>query len=108
MTFVSLEEFRKIDLRIAKVIAVDEIPGADRLWKLTLELGEEKKEIVAGIKLFYSREVLLGKLIVVVNNLEPAQIRGVSSQGMLLAAKSGGEMALLTLDKELPTGALVG
>jgi methionyl-tRNA synthetase len=105
---VALEEFKKVDLRVAKVLDVLEIPGADRIWKLVLDLGSEKKEIVAGIKSFYSRESLLGKSIVVVNNLVPSVIRGVESQGMLLAAKSDGQLCILTLDKDVPPGSPIG
>ena len=105
MTF---EEFKKTELRVAKVLDVLEIPGADRIWKLLVDVGGEKKEIVAGIKVHYSRESLLGKSIVVVNNLAPSVIRGVESQGMLLAAKSEGLLSVLTLDKDLPPGSLIG
>ncbi len=85
-----------------------EIPGADRLWRLTVDVGSEKKEIVAGVKLWYDKEALIGKRIVVVNNLAPAVIRGVESRGMLLAAKEGQEFGLLTVDKPLPPGSVVG
>ena len=108
MSVVAFEEFKKNELRTAKVLDVQEIPGADRLWKLTIDVGSEKKEIVAGIKQHYSRENLLGKTIVVVNNLTPSVIRGVESKGMLLAAKSGPQLLLLTVDGDLPPGSPVG
>ena len=108
MSALALEEFKKTDLRVAKVLDVLEIPGADRLWKLLIDVGSEKKEIVAGIKPYYSRESLVGKSIVVVNNLAPSVIRGVESQGMLLAAKSGGQHCVLTLDKDVPPGSPIG
>ncbi len=108
MSELSLEDFKKAELRIAKILDVQEIPGADRLWKLLIDVGSEKKEIVAGIKKFYSREALLGRSIVVVHNLAPTVIRGVESKGMLLAAKDGAELALLRPDKDLPVGSLVG
>ena len=112
---LTFEEFKKTELRVAKVLDVQEIPGADRLWKLLIDVGSEKKEIVAGIKMHYTREALLGKSIIVVNNLTPTVIRGVESNGMLLAASveggsaSGGKsLTILTLDKEVPPGSPVG
>ena len=108
MTPLALEEFKKIELRTAKVLDAQEIPGADRLWKLLIDVGSEKKEIVAGIKAHYSREALIGRAIIIVNNLAPSIIRGVESKGMLLAAKSESQLTLLTLDRELPPGSPVG
>jgi methionyl-tRNA synthetase len=108
MSEVSLADFKRLDLCSAKILDVQEIPGADKLWRLTIDTGLEKKDIVAGIKTHYSREALLGKSIVVVNNLAPAVIRGVESRGMLLAAKAGEALSLLTPDKELPSGSPVG
>lgn len=105
---IPLADFKQIELKVAKVLDVTEIPGADKLWKLLIDVGAEKKEIVAGIKTAYPRETLLGRSIVVVNNLAPAVIRGVESRGMLLAAKDGATLSLLTVDRELPAGSLVG
>ena len=108
MTALAFEEFKKVELRVAKVLDVQEIPGADRLWKLLLDVGSEKKQIVAGIKAHYTPEALLGRSIVLVNNLTPSVIRGVESQGMLLAAKHEAQMSILTIDKDLPPGSLIG
>ena len=108
MSELSFEDFKKTELRVAKILDVQEIPGADRLWKLQIDTGSEKKEIVAGIKQFYAREALMGRSVVVVNNLVPSTIRGVVSQGMLLAAKDGTMLSLLSPDKEVPPGSLVG
>lgn len=108
MSEVLLEEFKKLELRTAKILEAEEIPGADKLWKLKIDVGSEKKEIVAGIKAFYTKEALVGRSIVVVNNLSPATIRGVESRGMLLAAKDGSGLSLLTADKEMPAGSVVG
>ena len=107
MTEISLEEFKKIELRVAKILEAEEIPGADRIWKLTVDTGLEKRQLVAGIKLFYSKEALIGRSVVIVHNLSPATIRGVESRGMLLAAKDGTGLSILTLDKELPPGSVV-
>ena len=108
MAEISAEDFKKLELRVAKVLEVSEIPGADRLWKLRIEVGLETKEIVAGVKKFYTREQLIHKSIVVVNNLAPAMIKGVESRGMLLAAKSENALSLIVLDAELPSGSVVG
>ena len=108
MSEVLFADFKKNDLRVAKILDVQEIAGADRLWKLLIDVGSEKKEIVAGIKAFYSREQLLGKSIIVVNNLLPTVIRGVESRGMLLAAKDETRLSILTIDQDLPAGSLVG
>ena len=108
MSEVTFADFKKTDLRVAKILEVQEIAGADRIWRLLVDVGTEKKEIVAGIKAFYSREQLLGKSVIVVNNLTPSVIRGVESRGMLLAAKEGTRLSLLLIDQDLPAGSLVG
>jgi methionyl-tRNA synthetase len=108
MSEISIEDFKKLELRTAKVLDAQEIPGADKLWRLLIDAGSEKKEIVAGIKPFYSRQALIGKNIILVNNLAKAIIRGVESSGMLLAAKEGSSLSLLTIDKELPPGSAIG
>ena len=105
---VSLADFKKIDLKVAKILDVQEVPGADKLWKISVDLGSEKKEVVAGIKASYPKEALLGKSVIVVNNLAPATIRGVESQGMLLAAKDPSGLSIITLDREISPGSLVG
>ena len=117
---LTFADFKKCDLRVAKIIEVAEIPGADRLWRLTVDVGTEKKDIVAGVKAFYSREQLLGRSIIIVNNLEPTVIRGVESRGMLLAAstvkpadpstgaKEEKRLTLLGLEADLPPGSSVG
>jgi methionyl-tRNA synthetase len=92
---------------VARILDAREIPGADKLWRLDIDVGSEKKEIVAGIKAFYSKEELVGKSIVVVNNLAPAVIRGVESRGMLLAARDNGRLSLVTVDKESPPGSSI-
>jgi methionine--tRNA ligase beta chain len=105
---ITLDDFKKIELRVARIIDVRELPGADRIWHLNIEIGSEAREIVAGVKKHYTREDLLGKHIVVIQNLEPAVIRGVASHGMLLAAKSGDDLVLLTPDRPIASGATVG
>jgi methionyl-tRNA synthetase len=105
MENISFDDFKKMDLRVAQIKAAEDIEGADKLYKLTIDLGEERN-LVAGIKPYYSKEELIGKKIVVIANLEPKTIRGVASHGMLLAASNldKSKVVLLTLDKDLENG----
>ena len=104
---VSFEEFKKLDIRIAKILEVKEHPNADKLFILKIDTGEKQKQIVAGIRNFYRKEDLLEKQIVVVDNLEPVTIRGESSEGMLLAAQGDDTISVLIPDKLTKTGAVV-
>src|SRR5439155_1698947 len=102
---VGIEEFGRIDLRTARVVAAERVPGADRLLKLTVDIGSETRTIVAGIAARYPPESLVGKTIVVVANLKPAKLRGVVSQGMLLAASdASGQPYILTTEEPVPPG----
>jgi len=105
---VTIDDFFKTQLKTAKVLEAEKIEGADKLLKLQIEIGSEKRQLVAGIAQFYAPEDIIGKTIVVVANLQPAKIRGVESQGMLLAAKQGKELKLVTVDGEISSGASVG
>jgi methionyl-tRNA synthetase len=106
---IAIDEFFKAKLKTAKILEAEKVEGADRLLKLQIDIGNEKRQIVAGIAAFYSPENLIGKNIVVVSNLKPAKIRGVESNGMLLAAKTpDGELRLATLDGDIPPGSSVG
>jgi len=105
---VSIEEFKNFELKIAFIESAEPHPNADRLYILKLKVGEVKKQIVAGIRAFYGEEELKGKKIVIVNNLETAVIRGVESQGMLLAASVGkDELSLLVPERPITDGAIV-
>ena len=104
---ISFQAFQKVKLRVARVEAAERVEGADRLLKLQVSLGDEKRQLVAGVAQHYEPEALVGRQIVVVANLEPAKIRGVESQGMLLAALGEGGLALLQPDSEVPDGAEV-
>lgn len=104
---ITIEDFKKVELRVARVLEASEIEGADRLLKLQVDLGSEKRQLVAGIKKAYSPEELVGKHIVVVANLKPARLRGEESQGMLLAAQSDDGPVLVTFDKGVTVGAVV-
>ncbi len=102
---VGIDEFTRIDLRTARVAAAERVPGADKLLKLTVDLGGETRTIVAGIAARYAPETLVGKTIVVVANLKPAKLRGVVSQGMLLAASdASGSPYILTTEEPVQPG----
>ena len=103
---ISFAEFQKLDLRVGCVIAVDPIEGADRLFKMQVDLGTEKRQVVAGIAEHYKLDDLIGKQVILVVNLEPAMIRNVESHGMILAA-SGDSVVLLTPETEVPLGTQV-
>ena len=104
---ISFEEFKRLDLRTGKIVAADRVPGADKLLQLTVDIGTERRPMVAGIAQWYSPEDLVGRQVVVVANLAPARIRGVESRGMLLAADLNGAAVLLEPDKEVPPGSTV-
>jgi len=108
-TLISIEEFARLDLRVAKVLAAERVEGTDKLLKLDVDLGTEKRQVVAGIAKHYTPEDLVGKQIVVVANLKPARLRGVVSQGMLLAGSTPdtSQLAVVTTDRELPLGSKV-
>jgi methionine--tRNA ligase beta chain len=95
---IAYEDFAKLDLRVAKVLEARPHPNADKLLLLQIDLGDEQKQIVAGIRQHYTPEQLVGRRIVVVNNLAPAMLRGEASHGMLLAATSGEKVVLLAPD----------
>ncbi|MCX7819949.1 MAG: methionine--tRNA ligase [Kiritimatiellae bacterium] len=105
---LSLEEFRRAELRTARVLSAAPVPNTSKLLKLEIDLGAERRTIVAGIAQHYRAEELVGRTIVVVANLAPAKIRGIESRGMLLAASSGDRLRLVTVDGELPPGSSIG
>jgi methionyl-tRNA synthetase len=107
MDYLTYEEFKKMDLRVAKVLAAERVPGTSKLLKLQIDLGSEKRQIVAGVAETYSPEELVGKEFIVIANLQPAVIRGVESQGMLLAAEVEGKAIIPFFDRELPPGTKV-
>ena len=104
---VSYEDFKKLELRVAEIESVTAHPNADRLYVLGIKVGEVRKNIVAGIRKHYGEEELKGKKIVVVNNLEPAVIRGVESNGMLLAASEGEILTLIVPERPIADGATI-
>jgi methionyl-tRNA synthetase len=95
---ITYDDFAKLELRVARVLEARPHPNAERLLLLQVDVGDQQKQIVAGIRQHYTPEQLTGKLIVVVNNLAPAMLRGETSNGMLLAATSGDKVIVLTPD----------
>jgi methionyl-tRNA synthetase len=95
---ISYDDFAKIELRVAKVLEARPHPNADKLMLLQVDIGEQQKQIVAGIRQHYTPEQLVGKRIVIVNTLAPVMLRGEASNGMLLAATSGEKVIVLTPD----------
>lgn len=104
---ISIDEFRKVELKIATIKSVEPHPNADKLIVLQIDLGSEQRQICAGIRNQYALEELIGRQIVVVSNLETAKLRGLESQGMLLAASDEGRVVLVTPDKPVAPGSKV-
>ena len=104
---ISYEDFKKLDIRIGVVEKVEKVEKADKLYKLTVDIGSEKRTLVAGLAEFYKPEQLQGKKIVLLVNLEPRKLRGITSEGMLLAAVEGDKVSILTPDKDIPLGAKI-
>lgn len=104
---ITIEQFQQVELRVATIKEATPHPNADRLLVLKVDLGTEERQIVAGIRAHYQPEELVGKQIVVVANLEPAVLRGIESQGMLLAASDGERIVVLSPEKAVTAGAKV-
>ncbi|WP_461829911.1 methionine--tRNA ligase subunit beta [Aquifex sp.] len=102
---IGIEDFLKVDLRVAKVLSAERVEGSEKLLKLQISLGDEERTIVAGIAKHYSPEELVGKKIVIVANLKPRKIFGITSQGMLLAASDGENLSLIVPDRDVKEGA---
>ncbi len=104
---ISIEDFRKVELKVATVIAAEPHPNADRLIVLKVDLGSEQRQICAGIRNHYDPADLVGKQVVVVANLVSDTLRGIESQGMLLAASDDGRVIVLTPEKTVQAGSKV-
>lgn len=104
---VAYEDFAKLDIRVAVVKDVERIPKSKKLYKLKIDLGDEERTLVAGLAGYYTEEELKGKKIVVLANLEPKKLMGVTSQGMLLAADDGENVAILVPDRDVKPGAKI-
>ncbi|MBU5437045.1 methionine--tRNA ligase [Tissierella sp. MSJ-40] len=106
--FITIDDFAKVQLKVAEVVACENHPKADKLLVLQLKLGEETRQVVSGIKEFYSPEDLIGKKVVVVSNLKPVKLRGIESKGMILAAEdSEGKLTLVSTLEEIESGASI-
>jgi len=105
--FITIDDFAKVDLRVAKVLEAEKIEGADKLLKLILQVGEEKRQVVSGIAKHYSPDEIKGKYVVLVANLKPVRLKGIESQGMILAASEGESLVLVTTEKDIQSGSKV-
>ena len=101
------EEFKKLEFRVGRIKEVNDHPNADKLVVLTLDLGDRQKQVVAGIKQHYSKEELIGKQVVLVDNLDSVMLRGVESQGMILAGSDENILAVISPEKNLKLGSVV-
>ena len=104
---VTFAEFKKMDLRIGKVLSVENHPNAEKLYVMKIDTGGETKQSIAGLKDYYTPEQLSGRTVVVVANLEPAKLRGVESEVMILAAQHNNEIVIIVPEKEMPAGSKV-
>jgi methionyl-tRNA synthetase len=103
----TIEEFRKVELIVARIKEVKEHSNADRLYVVQVDTGKDVRQVVAGIRKAYTPEQLVGRRVILVANMEPAVIRGEASNGMLLAASDADGMALLVPDKDVALGSIV-
>ena len=104
---ITIDDFRALELRVGTVRSAQPHPNADRLLVLRVDVGGEERQLVAGIRAHYDPATLVGRQVIVVANLEPAKLRGVESQGMVLAAAYGDSVVLLRPDEAVPAGAVV-
>ncbi|NEU32530.1 methionine--tRNA ligase [bacterium LRH843] len=104
---ITIDDFSKVELKVAEVIGAEPVQGADRLLKIQLDLGFEKRQVVSGIAKFYTPNELIGKKVICVTNLKPVKLKGELSQGMILAGTKGKKLQLATIDGQLPNGAQV-
>lgn len=104
---IEFKDFKQVELRVGEILNVQNVPNADKLYVLGVDVGGKQVQLVAGLKPYYPEDELKGKKIVVVTNLKPATIKGITSEGMLLAAVNEGNVSLLTVDKEIPVGSPV-
>jgi len=105
---ITIDDFSKVDLRVARVIEAEKVEKADKLLKMKLQVGEETRQVVSGIAKYYTPEEMVGKTLILVANLKPVKLRGIESQGMILAATNENGLSLVTIDKDLGSGAQVG
>ena len=105
MNMIKFDEWKKIELKAAKILSAEDIPGKDKLYKVQIDLGTEKRTLVAGLKQHYSKEELQGKSVIVFCNLEPRNVAGIESNGMLLAVRDAeGKYRLLGAEGNIAPG----
>lgn len=104
---ITIDDLKKISLKTGKVLKVEDHPEADKLYLVEVDTGEGSRQLVAGLKEYYSKDELVRKNIIIVNNLEPATIRGQKSEGMLLAAQDDNTVSILTTDKNVKAGSQI-
>jgi len=104
---IPFEEFKKLSIKIARIKDVKDHPNADKLYVIKVDIGGEERELVAGLRKAYKREELEDRLVAVVDNLEPATIRGVESKGMILAAQDGDKLTIICPDKDVSPGSII-
>ena len=104
---ITFDDFKKIDMRIGKVLSAEKVEGTDKLMNIKIDLGTEIRQLVAGIADMYEPHSLIGKEIPVLINLEPRKIRGIESQGMILAVDVGGKPVIMHPDREVPPGSTI-
>ena len=109
METIKFDDWKKLDLRVAEILKVEEIEGADKLYKLKITLGDEKRTLVAGVKPYYTAKQLKGKKCIVFTNLEPKIIKGIESKGMILAASNADhtEVKMLEPDEDIEVGSRI-
>ena len=107
MDTITFDDFKKIEIRIGKIISVEKVEGSDKLLKLEVDFGEDKRQIIAGIAKFYAPEALIGKECPFAYNLAPRMLKGLESQGMILCPSDSSDPVLLHPDKEVPPGSLI-
>ncbi len=101
---ITIEDFLRVDIRLAKVLSAERVEGSEKLLKLTLSLGDEERTVMAGIAKFYEPKELVGKKILMVANLKPRKIFGVESQGMILALSDGENLSVVVPDRDIKEG----
>lgn len=107
MDYIGIEEFKKLDIRVGEVLSATRVPGTDKLIELEVDIGSEVRHLITGLYPLYRPADLVGRRIIVLANLQPRKVKGVESRGMLLAAEWGGEIGLLGVDKDAPSGARI-
>ncbi len=107
MDVIGIDEFKKLDIRVGEIVSATRVSGTDKLIEVKVDIGGEVRSLATGLIPFYQPEDLVGKRIIVLANLEPRRVRGIHSQGMLLAAEWDGKVALLTVEKDAPKGAKI-